>query len=173
MHNRCTVPVCTKSSGVATPGPMLSTLLPKRHHHHSLPNSSLPLLTMPLLSSQTIQSLMSHNQCMTTPSTMETLATMIPLFRTTLGNCTHSMEGVSYHYPVSSAGGNPINNQLQILYFNARSLLPKLDYLCLHSCLTLCALLKLGWTMVFPMTSSQFLVIVLYDWIETGMVGVY
>jgi len=37
------------------------------------------------------------------------------------------MEGVSYHYPVSSAGGN---KQLSIVYFNARSLVPKFDELC-------------------------------------------
>jgi len=43
------------------PSNMSSTLLPKMHHHHSLPNSSLSLLTMPLLSSQTSQSPMSHN----------------------------------------------------------------------------------------------------------------
>lgn len=37
------------------------------------------------------------------------------------------MEGVSYHYPECSAGGN---KQLSIVYFNARSLVPKFDELC-------------------------------------------
>jgi len=37
------------------------------------------------------------------------------------------MEGVSYHHPVSSAGGN---KQLSIVYFNICSLVPKFDELC-------------------------------------------
>ena len=55
-----------------------------------------------------------------------------PFVRTTLGNCSHSMEGVSFHYPVSSAGGNKQLSQCKsfsVMYFNCRSILPKSDEL--------------------------------------------
>ena len=43
-------------------------------------------------------------------------------------NRSHSLEGTSFHYQSNlNAPGQPSPNDLSILYFNARSILPKLD----------------------------------------------
>ena len=96
---------------------------------------------------------------------------------------THSLEGVSYHNAIPENNGQTmhsleqLHSNVSILYYNARSILPKLDCLRAEAAVKkihpLSALLKRGYPIIYLIERSQLRIIRLLERIEIGMVEVY